>query len=75
MMVTGSHGVRMQWDYVNDMPGLAGAVSASAPRWLRLVRDGATVTGYDSADGTHWTLSPTARCMEAAGEEEVGRCR
>jgi hypothetical protein len=44
----------MQWDYVNDTPGLPGAVSASAPRWLRLVRDGDTVTGYDSADGAHW---------------------
>jgi hypothetical protein len=55
MMVTGSHGVRMQWDYVNDTPGLAGGVTASAPRWLRLVRDGSTVTGYDSADGAHWT--------------------
>jgi ABC-type transport system involved in multi-copper enzyme maturation permease subunit len=66
MMVTGSHGVRMQWDYVNDTPGLvkgvgaAGGVSASAPRWLRLVRDGGTITGYDSADGTHWTLVGTA---------------
>src|SRR5579859_6744184 len=60
MMVTGSNGARMQWDYVNDTPGLAGRVSASAPRWLRLVRDGATVSGYDSADGTHWTLVGTA---------------
>ncbi len=60
MMITGSNGVRMQWDYVNDTPGLAGTVSASAPRWLRLVRDGGTVTGYDSADGTHWTLVGTA---------------
>jgi hypothetical protein len=55
MMVTGSNGVRMQWDYVNDRPGLPGSVSASAPRWLRLVRDGDTITGYDSTDGTHWT--------------------
>ena len=66
MMVTGSHGVRMQWDYVNDTPGPgkgageAGGVSASAPRWLRLARDGGTITGYDSADGTHWTLVGTA---------------
>ena len=60
MMVTGSNGVRMQWDYVNDTPGLAGSVSASSPRWLRLVRDGGTITGYDSADGTHWTLVGTA---------------
>jgi ABC-type transport system involved in multi-copper enzyme maturation permease subunit len=60
MMVTGSNGVRMQWDYVNDTPGLTGRVSASAPRWLRLVRDGGTITGYDSADGSHWALVGTA---------------
>ena len=60
MMVTGSNGVRLQWDYVNDTPGLTGSVFASAPRWLRLVRDGDTITGYDSADGTHWTPAGTA---------------
>jgi hypothetical protein len=54
MMVTGSHGVRMQWDYTRDAAGLAGAVSATAPRWLRLTRSGDTITGYDSADGAHW---------------------
>jgi ABC-type transport system involved in multi-copper enzyme maturation permease subunit len=60
LMVTGSHGVRMQWDYVNDTPGLSGRVSASSPRWLRLVRTGDTITGYDSADGAHWTPVGTA---------------
>jgi ABC-type transport system involved in multi-copper enzyme maturation permease subunit len=60
LMVTGSNGVRMQWDYVNDTPGLPGSPSASSPRWLRLVRDGGTITGYDSADGTHWTQVGTA---------------
>src|ERR1700722_369834 len=60
MMVTGSNGVRMQWDYVNDTPGLTGSVSATSPRWLRLVRVGDTITGYDSADSTHWTLGGTA---------------
>jgi ABC-type transport system involved in multi-copper enzyme maturation permease subunit len=54
MMVTGRHGVRMQYNYTGDTPGLPGAVSAASPRWLRLVRAGATLTGYDSADGTHW---------------------
>jgi ABC-type transport system involved in multi-copper enzyme maturation permease subunit len=72
MMVTGSHGVRMQWDYVNDTPGLAGGVSASAPRWLRLVRDGATITGYDSADGTHWTPVGTAVLPELTSTVQVG---
>jgi ABC-type transport system involved in multi-copper enzyme maturation permease subunit len=66
MMVTGSNGVRMQWDYVNDTPGLGkgagetGGVSASPPRWLQLARDGDTISGYDSADGMHWTLAGTA---------------
>jgi ABC-type transport system involved in multi-copper enzyme maturation permease subunit len=55
MMVTGSHGVRMQYDFTQDTPGLTGPVSAASPRWLRLTRTGDTVTGYDSADGTHWT--------------------
>jgi hypothetical protein len=54
MMVTGGHGVRMQYDFTHDIAGLPGAVSARAPRWLRLARSGDTITGYDSADGTHW---------------------
>ena len=28
VMVTGSHGTRMQWNYTGDTPGLAGRVSA-----------------------------------------------
>ena len=61
MMVTGSQGVRMQYDYTHDAAGLPGGVSAAAPRWLRLVRSGDTLTGYDSADGTRWTQVGTAR--------------
>ncbi len=72
MMVTGSNGVRMQWDYVNDTPGLAGRVSASSPRWLRLVRDGGTITGYDSADGTHWTLVGTAALPRLTSTVQAG---
>jgi ABC-type transport system involved in multi-copper enzyme maturation permease subunit len=60
MMVTGHHGVRMQWNFTNDKPGLAGKVSARLPRWLRLSRSGDEIKGYDSADGTHWTLVGTA---------------
>jgi len=55
MMVTGSHGVRMQWDFTHDVAGLGGKVSAASPRWLRLTRSGDTITGYDSADGARWT--------------------
>jgi ABC-type transport system involved in multi-copper enzyme maturation permease subunit len=60
MMATGSHGAAMQYDYTQDTAGLPGAVSAASPRWLRLTRSGDTVTGYDSADGTHWTQVGTA---------------
>jgi ABC-type transport system involved in multi-copper enzyme maturation permease subunit len=55
MMVTGGHGVRMQWNYTGDVAGLGGTVATASPRWLRLVRHGETITGYDSADGISWT--------------------
>jgi ABC-type transport system involved in multi-copper enzyme maturation permease subunit len=55
MMVAGGHGVRMQWNYTGDTAGLPGAVGPANPRWLRLTRSGDVLTGYDSADGTHWT--------------------
>jgi ABC-type transport system involved in multi-copper enzyme maturation permease subunit len=53
IMLTGAHGVRMQYDYTHDTAGPA--VSAHSPRWLRLTRSGTTLTGYASADGVHWT--------------------
>jgi ABC-type transport system involved in multi-copper enzyme maturation permease subunit len=54
MLVTGGYGVRMQSDFTGDIAGLPGAVTATSPRWLRLTRSGAAITGYDSADGRHW---------------------
>src|ERR1700761_993729 len=55
MLATGSHGVRFQYDYTGDVAGLPGRVSSAAPRWLRLVRTGDTIAGYESANGTSWT--------------------
>jgi ABC-type transport system involved in multi-copper enzyme maturation permease subunit len=60
VVVTGSHGVRMQYNYVHDTAASPGPASAASPRWLRLTRAGDTLTGYDSADGTHWTEIGTA---------------
>jgi ABC-type transport system involved in multi-copper enzyme maturation permease subunit len=60
VMVTGAHGVRMQYDYTHDIAGQGGSPSAATPAWLRLTRSGDTITGYDSADGTHWTDIGTA---------------
>jgi ABC-type transport system involved in multi-copper enzyme maturation permease subunit len=71
MLVTAAHGVRMQDDYTQDTAGRPGAVSPSHPRWLRLTRSGDTLTGYDSADGTHWarvgavTLAGFPRTVQA----------
>ena len=72
MMVTGSNGVRMQDDYTHDTAGLAGDVSAAHPRWLRLTRSGDTITGYDSADGTHWTQVGTAQLTGLRATVQVG---
>ena len=55
VVATGAHGVRMQWNYTGDVAGLTGPVSAAAPRWLRLTRAADRLTGFDSADGAHWT--------------------
>jgi hypothetical protein len=72
MIVTGSHGVRMQYDFTQDMPGLPGAVSAAAPRWLRLTRSGDTITGYDSPDGTRWTKVGTATLAGLPSAAQIG---
>jgi ABC-type transport system involved in multi-copper enzyme maturation permease subunit len=72
MMVTGGHGVRMQDDYTQDIAGLPGGVSAASPRWLRLVRSGDTLTGYDSADGAHWAPVGTARLPGLATGVQAG---
>ncbi|MHB1928655.1 MAG: hypothetical protein ACYCUG_04395 [Acidimicrobiales bacterium] len=61
VMVTGSHGVRMQYNYTHDRPGLAGVVGPSSPRWLRLTRVGDVISSYDSVDGVHWTQIGIAR--------------
>ena len=72
MMVTGSHGVRMQWNYTADTAGLGGTVTTAAPRWLRLARHGDTVTGFDSADGTSWTKVATVTLSGLPATAQAG---
>ena len=72
MMVTGSNGVRMQYNYTGDTAGMPGAVSAAHPRWLRLTRSGDTITGYDSADGTRWTQVGTVQLTGLPSTVQVG---
>ena len=72
LMVTGSHGVAMQYDYTQSAAGLPGRVGAASPRWLRLTRSGDTITGYDSADGTHWTKIGAAQLAGLPSTVQTG---
>jgi hypothetical protein len=71
-MATPGHGVQLQDDFTRDIAGLPGAVSSSSPRWLRLVRSGDTVTGYDSADGSHWTMIGSATLAGLPSSVQAG---
>lgn len=71
-MVTGAHGVRMQYDYTEDVAGRPGAVSAGSPRWLRLTRSGDRVTGYESVDGLRWSELGGAELAGLPPTVEVG---
>ena len=72
VMVTGAHGVRMQYDYTHDLAGTPGAVSATSVRWLRLTRAGDTITGYDSTDGSHWTAIGSVNLAGLPATVQVG---
>lgn len=72
MTVTGSHGVRLQWNYVNDTAGMPGTVTETSPRWLRLTRTGDTITGYDSPDGSHWSRVGIVRLTGLPGTVQAG---
>jgi ABC-type transport system involved in multi-copper enzyme maturation permease subunit len=77
MMLTGTQGVRMQYNYTGDIaaPGKtvqASSVTAAAPLWLRLVRSGGTITGYESADGTAWTEVGTVHLAGLPGTIQAG---
>jgi hypothetical protein len=69
IMVTGGHGVRMQYDYTHDRAGKPGA---GTPRWLRLTRSGDTVTGAESADGVIWSTIGTAELTGPPPTVEAG---
>jgi ABC-type transport system involved in multi-copper enzyme maturation permease subunit len=72
VMVTGSHGVRMQDNYTHDIAGQSGAVSAESPRWLRLTRTGDTITGAASTNGTAWTTLGTAHLAGLPSTVQAG---
>jgi ABC-type transport system involved in multi-copper enzyme maturation permease subunit/regulation of enolase protein 1 (concanavalin A-like superfamily) len=72
MMLTGSNGTRMQYNYTQDVAGRPGPVSPASPRWLRLARSGDTVTGYESADGRSWHKVGTAHLAGLPATVQAG---
>lgn len=75
LMVTGEHGVRMQYDYGHDIAGSGvngAAVSDRSPRWLRLTRAGDTVTGYESSDGERWVKVAAVKLSGLPETAQVG---
>jgi ABC-type transport system involved in multi-copper enzyme maturation permease subunit len=69
LMVTPDHGVHLQSGYGDT--DIAGS-SARAPRWLRLDRAGATVTGYESADGADWRRVGSVEVDGLTGAARLG---
>jgi hypothetical protein len=68
VMLTAAQGVHMQWDFDADRKGSA----SSGARWLRLVRSGNTITGYESADGVAWQKIGTATPKNLPSTVEIG---
>ncbi|HEX5994337.1 MAG TPA: hypothetical protein VFY84_04260 [Jiangellales bacterium] len=68
VMLTADQGVHMQWDFDADRKGSA----SSGARWLRLVRSGNTIAGYESADGAAWQKIGTATPKNLPSTVEVG---
>ncbi len=68
VMLTGYHGVRMQYNFTHDVPG----GPHNGPQWLRLTRSGDTITGYESDDGKAWTEVSTVELTGLPETAEIG---
>jgi ABC-type transport system involved in multi-copper enzyme maturation permease subunit len=66
VMLTGGHGVRVQWNFTHDEAG-----PANGP-WLRLTRNGDTITAATSADGTQRTTVATVTLSGLPSTVEAG---
>ena len=60
MLVSHAKGVAFQRRTADGNASVSTSGSAStAPRWVKLVRTGTTISGYESTDGSNWTLVGT----------------
>lgn len=70
VLLTPGHGVRFQHDFTGDTAG--SSAGSATPRWLRLTRTGALLTGYESTDGTTWHKVGSAKPAGLSDTIEVG---
>ena len=74
-MLTGAHGVRMQYDYTHDTAGSPAAVAPTSPRWLRLTRSGNDAHGLRLDRRRHWTQIGAAHLAGLPGQRPGGTVR
>jgi regulation of enolase protein 1 (concanavalin A-like superfamily) len=56
MELTSQNGLSFQWRAAtNGVSDSVSGAAASAPYWVKVVRSGTTLTGYQSVNGTTWT--------------------
>jgi regulation of enolase protein 1 (concanavalin A-like superfamily) len=75
LAVTPSNGVSLEWDSNSDGyldQGITVATSTKAPIWLKLTRNGTSVTGYYSSDANSWNTVGSATLSGSAGTEDAG---
>src|SRR6516165_3536063 len=56
VLVTPSNGVAFQRRVATTGPSTYTAATGGAPEWVKVMRTGMTVTGYESSDGNNWVL-------------------
>jgi len=65
--VSAAKGVAMQWRPTKGGGSFSAAGStATAPRWVRLTRNGAAISGFESADSVTWIPVSTQTIPMAA---------
>jgi phosphatidylserine/phosphatidylglycerophosphate/cardiolipin synthase-like enzyme/regulation of enolase protein 1 (concanavalin A-like superfamily) len=61
MLISAAKGAAFQYRTSAGVAAAGGAGStATPPMWVKIVRSGATISGYQSTDGTTWQLAGTA---------------
>jgi Alpha galactosidase A/NPCBM-associated, NEW3 domain of alpha-galactosidase/Alpha galactosidase C-terminal beta sandwich domain len=71
-------GIQLEWDSngggnINSVTPPNGTIPQTLPVWLKLVRAGATYTGYYSTDGgSTWTTVGTATVPDQAATQDAG---